>query len=389
MPDAPVQILPNQGAGTTPTAPVQVAANAGAGVTPTAPVQVAANAGAGVTPTAPVQVAANAGAGVTPTAPVQVAANAGAGSAPASPVQIAANAGGAGTPTPPAYVLPSAAGGGASLTYATGTLTVLGNSGDASVSILGYYFGLSVTTPDPGLSIAETYAKNLAEEINSLFEGAGFRPIAAVSGAVVTLTANLPGIAGNQIDIASSDANVVASGPYLTGGGGDPIISVTGTLTKNGTEPVVFPVLAVDQSRASAEAEYSSTGWDHNTGGPALTGWYYTGRIEAVMTGTFPALVLTGYRWRLRATRYSAGVQAEFARWTSAPQPTSHPIEAATGWTADSPATGTPAVTVPVLQGFAAPPVVAGAAAGGAPASPVQIVSNSGASTPAAPPAVI
>jgi len=371
MPDAPVQILPNQTAGSTPAAPVQVAAN-----------------GSASTPAAPVQVAANQTAGSTPTAPVQIAAN-GSASTPAAPVQVAANQTGSSTPTAPADVLPAAAAGGGSLTYATARLTVLGNSGDGIVSILGYGFGLSVTTPDPGLSIAETYAKNMAEEINALFDGWGFRPIASVAGAVVTLEANLPGIAGNQIDVASIDSNVVASGPYLSGGGGDPIITVSGSLTKNGTTPVVFPSLAVDQSRASSEVEYSNTGWDYDTGGPALTGWYYTGRIQAVMTGTFPTLVLVGHKWTLRATRYNMGIQAEYAQWTSGTQPTSHPIQAATGWTPDSPATGTPVVAVPILQGFAPPPVVTGAASGSTPASPVQIMSNGSASTPTAPPVVV
>jgi hypothetical protein len=371
MPDAPVQILPNQTAGSTPAAPVQVTAN-----------------GSGSTPAAPVQVTAN-GSGSTPTAPVQVTAN-GSGSTPTAPVQVTANQTGSSTPSAPADVLPAAAAGGGSMTYATGTLTVLGNSGDGIVSILGYGFGETVTTPSPGLSLAETYAANLAAAINSLFDGWGFRPIASVAGAVVTLEANLPGIAGNQIDLASVDpGTVLASGPYLTGGGGDPIIRVTGALTKNGTTPVVFPDLAVDQSRASSEVEYSSTGWDYDTGGPAFDGWYYTAQIQGVLTGTFPSLVLVGYKWTLRATRYNEGLQAECAQWTSATQPTSHPIEAATGWTPDSPATGTPAVNVPILQGFASPPVVTGAASGSTPASPVQIMSNGSASTPTAPPVVV
>jgi hypothetical protein len=72
MPDAPVQILPTQAAGSAPAAPVQVAANAGAGSAPAAPVQVASN-GSGSTPAAPVQVAANAGAGSAPTSPPGVA----------------------------------------------------------------------------------------------------------------------------------------------------------------------------------------------------------------------------------------------------------------------------------------------------------------------------
>jgi hypothetical protein len=305
---------------------------------------------------------------------------------PTAPVQILANQTGASAPTAPVTVLPAAAAGGESLIYATATLSVLGNAVDGAVSILGYGFGLEQTTPASGLTLAETYAAELAEEINAFFDGFGFRPIATVTGAVVTLTANLPGIAGNQIDVSSSDADVVASGAYLSGGGGDPTIVVGGTLTKNGSTGVTFPVLAVDQSRSSAEVEYSSTGWDYDTGGPALTGWHYTAQITTVLTGTFPDLVLVGYRWQLKASRYTAGSLSESASWQSATQPSTHPVESATGWAAVSPATGTPTVTVPTFQGFLAPvQITADGGSGSSPTAPVQITANGGGSSPTAP----
>jgi hypothetical protein len=293
----------------------------------------------------------------------------------------------AGGGSPEAPVKVPMGGGAGVVSYATGSITVLGNAADAALEILGYYYGVEQTAPLPGKTMAESYAIALAAEINASWSEGGLRPSATVTGATVHLTAGLGGLPGNLINLTSSDANVVPSGPFLTGGGGDSTITVSGALTKNGSAAVVFPALAVDQSRASSQTEFSSNGWDYDTGGPPLTGWYYTAQIQGVFTGTFPSMVLSGYRWVLKATRYAAGAYAEQASWKSALQPTSHPIDQATGWAPDSPATGTPTVTPPTGVSASPPHTIAmPGAGGGSPSAPHTLtMAGAGGGSPSAP----
>jgi hypothetical protein len=292
---------------------------------------------------------------------------------------------GGGPPEPPVKVPMGGAGG---LVYATGSVEILGNAADAALEILGYYFGLEQTTPLEGKTMAESYAIALAAEINAFWNDGDIRPTASVTGATVHLTAGIGGIIGNLVNITSSDSNVVPSDDYLSGGGGDSTIHVSGTFTKNGTTPVVFPPLAHDVTRGGEMPEYNSLGSSYDLGGPPFTGWYYELNDGSVFTGTFPDLVLEGYRWSLTAKRYDANVFQEQAVWTSAVLPTRHPAEDATGWAPVSPATGTPVIGNPTGGNVTSPPdtVAMSGAGGGSPSAPHTVpMTGTGGGSPDAP----
>jgi hypothetical protein len=372
------QITSEGGTAGTPAAGHVLVAEAGVAGTPDAGHVLVAEAGVAGSPAAGHVLVAEAGVAGSPAAGHVLVAEAGVAGTPAAGPVLVAEAGVAGSPTAPGVIRPEGGSTGGGLTFATASLQVLGDAADGAVEILGYSYGTEQTTPLPGKTLAESYAIALAAAINADVSEGGIRPTAVVSGSRVDLTAGIPGVLGNEINLISSDANVVPSGAYLSGGAGDVAISITGTLTKNGSTAVVFPTLYRDQLRASSMPEYSSNAGDYDIGGPAFTGWFYTLQITGVFTGTFPSLILAGYKWTAAATRYVANVFAEKAEWESALQATPHAVEDATGWAPVSPATGVPVIGDPSGSTIPAPAALIGeGGTAGSPAAPPALVAES------------
>ena len=101
-------------------------------------------------------------------------------------------------------------------TQATGTLTISSGSGTVGGTINGVSVTVAYTTTDAAAATALAAAINASS--NALVNK---HVTASASAGVVTLTAVLPGNAGNAVTLAASGTGVTASGARLTGGAAD------------------------------------------------------------------------------------------------------------------------------------------------------------------------
>jgi phage tail sheath gpL-like len=96
---------------------------------------------------------------------------------------------------------------------ATGTITMASSSGTVGAIINGVTVSVAWATSDT--NSASLLAAAINASSNALVSGF----VSATSAAgVVTITADLPGKAGNAITLAATGTNVTASGARLTGG---------------------------------------------------------------------------------------------------------------------------------------------------------------------------
>jgi len=96
---------------------------------------------------------------------------------------------------------------------ASGTLTISSGSGSVGGTIVGTAVTVTWATSDTASATALAVAINANSTVNQY--------VTATSAAgVVTLTANVPGVAGNRFTLVASGTGVTASGALLTGGTG-------------------------------------------------------------------------------------------------------------------------------------------------------------------------
>jgi len=276
-----------------------------------------------------------------------------------------------GSPSAPATV-PMEGAGSSEPTYATATVTVIGNPLAAAVQlrVMGIPYSVNLSAPLPGLTIQASVAAQLVTAINANSFAGLLDPTATASGAVITLRAGLPGPGGNLLSlVADTPAFLSLSSANFAGGSGGPTVAVGGTLTKDGTTPVVFPLLSMD-SEVDPGWRYSNFGADTLYITPPLTGWEYVLERSEVVT----AQVVTGYRWILAAERFVDGSVVESAGWRSPTLPDLHSFSAVTSWAPQGSATGTPILTIPPGAGPAAPATVSmPGTGGGTPGAPATV----------------
>jgi hypothetical protein len=187
-----------------------------------------------------------------------------------------------------------------SSTFATGTITIASvpNIGDVAtvngVTLEAIAVG-AVPAPgefELGTTIAET-AANLALAINDAVNGLTATLVATVVGAIITIRALDPGVAGNAITLASSVVLViVVSGATLTGGtAGSPGSTVGNNLIEIIDCDLVATGLNGYQVRAAAVNNLSIRGGDWREGA--------TGTFVDVRDCAFLSLVDQPYLKRL------------------------------------------------------------------------------------------
>ena len=301
--------------------------------------------------------------------PVITVATGGGGISPPHTITMPGTSGG--SPSAPSTV-PMEGAGSSEPTYATATVTVIGNPLAAAVQlrVMGIPYSVNLSAPLPGLTIQASVAAQLVTAINANSFAGLLDPTATASGAVITLRAGLPGPGGNLLSlVADTPAFLSLSSANFAGGSGGPTVAVGGTLTKDGTTPVVFPLLSMD-STVDPGWRYSNFGADTLYITPPLTGWEYVLERSEVVT----AQVVTGYRWILAAERFVDGSVVESAGWRSPTLPDLHSFSAVTSWAPQGSATGTPILTIPPGAGPAAPATVSmPGTGGGTPGAPATV----------------
>ena len=336
-------------------------------------------------PDAPVQIIANAS-GSAPSAPVQIAAD-GSGSTPASPVQIAANGSGS-TPSAPPVVSSASANldpgviiGGTLVPDVTGYLRLV-EIASGGRPVYGHPTGV-LPADDPATILFYTGTRWELLHYPAGTTGPAARWQAnAGTQATPNLATGWAAVAGGVDPTGTPTFTVVAkAAPVVqlvsdTGDGLMPSrVRVTGTLTRDGSTPLVFPVL-MRTSDHNGRACWTDNGEDFES----ELGWSYILYYDADLF-SWTLYTPTGGGFGFGGGNDTSPMTVD--DWASLGTETGTPV-----------LTAAPAAPVQITANGsgsspASPVQITGNGSGSTPAAPVQITANSSGSTPTAPPVVV